>query len=385
MRRHRVKRPAAALLVLFATSAALGQTAMAATPPPFTEFTNLVGRSTWPDTRNARIYETTWSASADSETVVRGRRPAARYFSFAALDGERSELASINDKQIRTGRGGGFEIVVRRSCSGVPNCLAVGAAEPAQLYYRIYLPEGDGCGGVGVPSVAYRPLTQERKAAAPSRRCPPRPRGVDSRLADLAPQAGDVPAGAVGEPPSVLRFDAGSESGTGGTQDNAYVYSFYDITKGNVEVTARAPTYRVQHRRRANRLARSDGSEQVRYWSVCSTAFTRPIDCIRDEEMPLGRRGHFNVIVSPSCPVRGFAACLRSGPNVFEGPVRDLLGDGAWSGFGNAVIARNLLAGRRFANRAGPARCPAGRPSQFCGAYALRIEYLPRPTSGGTE
>jgi hypothetical protein len=130
-------------------------------------------------------------------------------------------------------------------------------------------------------------------------------------------------------------------------------------------IRAKAPTYRKQHSFAANALGRSDGSEQVRYWSLCSVVATRPVDCLRDENVIVDDRGFFDVVIAPACPVAGYRNCLRAGR----------------SDSGNTFY-RNTLPSESFYNEHGPRECPAGHESVFCGDYAPKARYVPRDCAG---
>jgi len=382
---------------LAAYAAALAAVAAGASPAaaqelpgaPFVEFTNLPAVSTFPDSRSTRIYTSTYQAGPGAETVIRGRAPRARYWSFSAQDQSRGELDVLYDEQVALGPGETYELVVRTDCAGRANCLETGTgpatAAPARVNFRLYVPRGDGCGGAGLPAVTVRPLGAARSAlsgtsattgedAAP---CPPRPPGIDARFASAAVPARDVAPGETAAPPAFSRYEVTSTSGAGGTGDNAYVFVSHDLAGGNLLIRARAPTHRDSRARRRR--------EQVRYWSICTFQLSRPVDCRRDEEVALGPQRRFTIIVAPACPVRGYANCLRAG--AIGGPAGPAATTGARTGgpvgqagqVPNTVVVRNLLASPAFANEAGPRVCPRA-PSQFCGAYLPRADYVPRPT-----
>ena len=366
----------------------------AETPGPrFFEFLNLPGESTLGDPFNTTIWRSYGNAPAGSETVVRGKAPLARYWSFAVVSPRRQELSSLNDTQIQTGPDGTYEVVLRQSCAGVPNCLnAPASLAPYTLliFYRIYEPETDICGGVELPKVSYRVIGDTSGPPSPSSQldpvaavgCPPRWQATDEVLRNISGDSDRVAPNEVGSPPALLRA-GGSSAGTGATQDNAYLYFFYDMTQGNVVMRGKAPTYRRQRDDAVNDLGRSDGTEQTRYWSLCSTAFTRPMACLRDEQVRVGADGYFDVIIAPQCPVPGYANCLLSGPSVWDGDVAAFLGKNTQfapvppSGPGIAVY-RNLIAAADFRHPTSPVNCPPSGTVQFCGEYALQVSYVAR-------
>jgi hypothetical protein len=365
----------------------------AETPGPrFFEFLNLPGESTLGDPFNTTIWRSYGNAPAGSETVLRGTFPLARYWSVAVVSTRRTELSSLNDTQIQTNPDGTYEVVVRQSCTGIQNCLTV-PASLAQftvlIFYRLYQPEGDICGGVELPKVSYRAIGDTSGPPTPASAldpvgatgCPPRWQATDDVLRHISGDSDRVRLDEVGSPPAVTR--AGGGAGTAATQDNAYLFFFYDMTKGNVVMSARAPTYRAQRDDPQNDLGRSDGSEQTRYWSLCSTAFTRPMGCLRDEEVHVNADGYFDVVIAPRCPVPGYRNCLISGPSVFEGDVADFLGNNPQfspqpPGAPGIAVYRNLIAAPAFASATSPINCPPDRVAQFCGEYGLQVQYVPR-------
>jgi hypothetical protein len=157
----------------------------------------------------------------------------------------------------------------------------------------------------------------------------------------------------------------------GGTRENGYVSCLYNLRSGNLELVAKAPTYRAQHDVARNGYGVSDGSEQVRYWAICASQGTRPTDCIRDENAHLDANGYFHVVIAPSCPVADHQGwdCLRGGKLSAAG-----------LGAAPLLLYRNTLPSESFGNDAGPKVCPeTTEPSEFCGEYQLRANYVPRP------
>ena len=74
--------------------------------------------------------------------------------------------------------------------------------------------------------------------------------------------------------------------------DNIYEHIAYTTTRGNLVVTAKAPTYQTDSNSKANDLARTaDEHPQVRYWSLCTTLKGRHTgDCLRDEQVSIPAR-----------------------------------------------------------------------------------------------
>lgn len=378
---------------------------------PWTEFTRLPGVSTFPDT-NTQVYQCVYTAGPAHETIITGHAPAARFWSFAILDPARREVDNITDTDVALAPDGSYRIVIKRSCNGEPNCLETSASPapdaPGLLYYRQYVPDAT-YGGVPLPSVTYHSsalggapdlglsqvladqealltspivpggegyealasasglepaVTQAEVGADPQ---PGRFRGTGSEQVDGL-EAQGVPAPII----ETLR-QALSQGGFGGTEDNAYLTMGYDMRKGDVVLRAKAPTYRAQHPGSANVLGRGDRSEQVRYWSLCTTQLTRPVDCIRDEQVRLDPEGFFEVVLAPVCPVQGYRVCLRTG-----------VASAAGAAAVGTLLYRNTLANEAFYNESGPSGCPPG-PSMFCGEHALVARYTARAAPQGAR
>lgn len=396
---------------------AVGDTAGGSPPPPppaptpedgaggcpWTEFTRLPGASAFPDT-NTQVFQCVYSAGPAHETVITGEPPAARFWSFALVDQARREIDNISDDEIQLNADGRYRIVVRTDCRDATNCIETAGGPvptaPGLVYYRLYVPE-EQYGGVGLPEVRYLAPGTTGGAAIPHAELladheyaltdpiapggegyealarhsgfersvdeptaadpqPERFRGTGAAQVDDLEAAG-APAPVVGAARTVL-----GEGGFGGTRDNAYLTVPYDMRQGNVVLRAKAPTYRGSGGSAANDLGRTDRSEQVRFWSLCTTQATRSVDCIRDEQVTLDADGYFDVILSPVCPVSGHLVCLRTGVT---------------SGVGRGTLLyRNTLPEDSFYNDLGPAVCPETAPSMFCGDYALIARYVARPS-----
>ena len=367
---------------------------------PWTEFTRLPGVSTFPD-NNTQVFQCVYAAGPAHETVITGRPPAARFWSFALVDQARREIDNISDDEVVLDDDGSYRIVVRAACADEPNCIetAGGPAPfaPGLVYYRLYVPVGQ-YGGESLPSITYRatgvegapalalaelladheyaltePITPggegfealasasgaERPVAEPTAADPQpeRFRGTGAAQVDALEGAG-APAPVVDAGRTAL-----GEGGFGGTKDNAYLTMAYDMRQGNVVLRAKAPTYRGSGPA-ANDLGRADQSEQVRYWSLCTTQGTRSVDCVRDEQVAVDADGYFTVLLAPTCPADGYSACLRTGIS---------------SGVGRGTLLyRNTLARDDFYNDAGPAVCPESAVTMFCGEYELVARYVSR-------
>ncbi len=91
----------------------------------------------------------------------------------------------------------------------------------------------------------------------------------------------------------------------------------------------------------------------MRYWSLCIVLKGRHTgDCLRDEqvEIPSGTE-NFTAIVSPTCPVVGYANCILSGPQELQ----------------SSISYRNLLPS------------PSFKPDSLSGPYRMTVTYVGRP------
>jgi hypothetical protein len=136
--------------------------------------------------------------------------------------------------------------------------------------------------------------------------------------------------------------------------DNAYEHIALNTTRGNLVVTAKAPTYLTDSFPKANDLARTSAQDpQVRYWSLCIVLKGRHTgDCLRDEQVvvPSGT-DDFTAIVSPTCPVAGSANCILSGPQELQ----------------SSISYRNLLPSSSF------------KSDVLMGPYRMTATYVARP------
>lgn len=392
-----------AVVLPMASGEAQAQPAVQTDDCGWSEFTRLPAFSTFPDT-NTLVYQAPYSASPLHDTVIRGEAPQARYWSFAILDQARREIANLSDDEILVAGDGSYEVRVAFDCEGQGNCLqtkdAPAPVAPERIFYRLYVPDTDDTGGVGLPQLSYEARTGpdvavgvpvEHGTCTDAYLGATEPLVVGSELsealaspsglepavvtpgADPAPQRnqgtgyyqvemlrGTVPDEVVDAVQSVR-----GQGGFGATQDNAYLTFGYNMRQGNVVMTAKAPTYRKQHDTAANANGVDDGTEQVRYWSLCTTQESRPVDCLRDENVVLAGDGSFDVVIAPDCT--GLPNCLRAGKLSTAGQAAV-----------GILLYRNLLASDGFFNPKGPAECPAGE-TMFCGDYALVAHYLARP------
>jgi hypothetical protein len=301
-----------------------------------------------------------------ARTVITGRVPNARYWSFTAYPlAPGGKTAHVHDRDIARAHGR-YTVTVSASCAHVAGtCISTGSGGGAGiLVMRLYVPvdvHGAGTGGVPLPTISYvngagAPISLTAAAGTST---------VTNGLQALRLRRGARPAALTRSyPPAApvptpvrLPTPVGVVTGPRGpyaNPDNVYDHVSYSTTRGDLVVTAQAPTYRSDTFSPVNALARS-GSQpsQVRYWSLCTALKGRHTGaCLRDEQVHLipGSR-RFMVVVAPTCPVAGYDNCIPAGPQPLQ----------------RSLSYRNLLPSSSFAKDA------------FRGPYALRATYVARP------
>lgn len=226
---------------------------------------------------------------------------------------------------------------------------------------RLYVPVdlvGAGTGGVPLPSIGYvgaagTAISQQQatgsdsmeKVLALSRA---KHGALPASLSRPYPLAAPVPVAVTFPPVPVVVGGTGPYA----NPDNDYLKLPLDTTRGNLVISAEAPTYQPDAFAHANSLSRSS-SPQTRYWSLCIEYrgdYTG--SCLRDEQIHLSPGGRkFVVVVAPACPVAGYRNCLLSGPLQLQ----------------RAVLYRNLLPSASFSHQA------------LRGPYKLNAVYVARP------
>jgi hypothetical protein len=315
---------------------------------------------------NSDYYLNGFGTQDGARTVIRGEVPTARYWSYTAYPipagGPVTHVHDSNVAQLD----GHYTVTISASCTGIKGtCLATSGAEPSgMVVLRLYVPvdlDGSGTGGVPLPTVSY--LSQSGSSISLSAAA-----GSDTMqdtldayrkqhgalpetLTHAYPPDAPVPS-PIADPPPVGR----SSKGTGkfNNPDNLYDHVRFTTTRGNLVVSAQAPTYQSDSFPSVNDLGRpASESPQVRYWDLCIVLKGLHTGaCLRDSEVhfPPGSN-RFTLIVSPTCPVAGFANCLVAGPE----PLQVSL---SW---------RYLLPSPDFL------------PQAFRGPYTLTATYVARP------
>ncbi len=313
---------------------------------------------------NSDYYLDGFGTKDGYRTVITGEVPRARYWSLTAYP-PTGPGREVHDTQIATA-GGRYTVVIAASCAGIKQtCIATSGAVPAGVVVlRLYVPvdyNGQGTGGVPLPAISYTSGAGAPASLAQASGT----QQVGSQLAAYRQQRGALPAeltrryppdapvaAAVNNPPpvGVIAHGAGRFS----NPDNAYLHVPFTTARGNLVVSARAPTYQADSFPRANDLARPAARDpQVRYWSLCIVlADLHTGACLRDEQIRFpASSDRFTVIVSPTCPVAGYLNCLTAGPQPLQ----------------VSLAYRLLLPGAAFAAQA------------FRGPYELTATYVKRP------
>lgn len=294
----------------------------------------------YPDT-SADYWMTHFGAVPASRLVIRGRYPAARYFSFHAYDEAQRPVASIADHDIRPDRGAN-PFVDPSSRGGTyivdvvfepppkhpePNTLYAGAMEngarnPAGwVVYRIYIPDDptERTGGVPLPRTTV--VTADGNLEIPLRPCssePPRAGDeLDRRIAEESyPLDGDRHVPGTYDPPVWKRFygtdrefrdwcgdygyqcDQGPKTTSGFLANQQIAYLYTRISRefgGVVVVRLKAPTFPD------TRSGEEPGAPRdVRYWSLCQNndATQRVVACFADQDAVVGPDGYATFVVS---------------------------------------------------------------------------------------
>jgi hypothetical protein len=305
-----------------------------------------------------------YGTARGARTIISGQVPTARYWSLTAYpvpqNGQRQHL---HDSQINQSDGR-YRLTIAQKCTGVTGtCMAMGPTTGGVVVLRLYVPidvSSAGTGGVPLPIIGFVDHAGKEisLAQASDTTAIGQVIGTYRELNGALPAALDqnypppapVPV-AVNSPTPV----GGISYGTGpyANPDNIYEHIAYTTTRGDLVVTAQAPTYQSDANPEANHLARTaDQHPQVRYWSLCTTLKGRHTgDCLRDEQISIPQGSNtFTVIVSPTCPVADYANCLLAGPEPLQ----------------NSLAYRNLLPSASF------------RSVAFTGPYQMTGTYVAR-------
>jgi hypothetical protein len=315
---------------------------------------------------NSDYYLNGFGTKDGARTVISGEVPTARYWSYTTYPiPPGGPVAHVHDSDIAQ-TNGRYSLTISASCTGVKGtCLATTEAEPSgMVVLRLYVPvdlNGAGTGGVPLPTVTYKsnsgaPISLTQAAGTDAME-----KTLDSyrsqhgalpeELTRHYPPATPVPV-PNNDPPPQGRISSGE--GKFNNPDNIYDHVRFSTSRGNLVVSAQAPTYQSDSLPTVNNLSRpASASPQVRYWSLCIVLRDLHTGaCLRDSEIHFSSGfNRFTLIVSPTCPVAGYLNCLVAGPE----PLQVSL---SW---------RYLLPSAAFL------------PTAFRGLYALTASYVARP------
>jgi hypothetical protein len=317
---------------------------------------------------NSDYYLDGFGTKNGARTIITGRVPHARYWSFTAYPpGSSGPVEHVHDTDITRSPRGRYRVTLSADCAGIRGtCLATTTAEPVGIVVlRLYVPidlNGAGTGGVPLPSISYtsargRPLSLTQAAGTPAIArvlawYRAQHGALPSELTKSYPPDAPVPTPVV-DPPPVGRISQGV--GRFNNPDNIYEHIRFTTTRGNLVASAQAPTYQADSLPSTNNLGRPAAtSPQVRYWSLCIVLTDLHTGaCLRDAQVRFAPGStRFTVIVSPTCPVAGYRNCLVAGPQPLQ----------------VSLAYRYLLPSKAFT------------PNVFKGPYRLTATYVGRPS-----
>ena len=195
-----------------------------------------------------------YGTADDARTVISGPVPTARYWSFTAYPvPQNSQRQHLHDTQIAQSNGR-YTLTIAQHCDGVSGtCLSMGATDGGILVMRLYVPtdiNGAGTGGVPLPTIGYldksgQPITLDQATGNPA---------IAQVITGYRNQNGALPPALTQTypPPAPVPVPVTSPTPVGGitygtgpyaNPDNIYEHIAYTTTRGNLVVTAKAPTY----------------------------------------------------------------------------------------------------------------------------------------------
>jgi hypothetical protein len=358
------------------------------------------GAPTNPDTINVAYPDldaTYWShqfvPASGEMLVIKGRYPAARYFSFHVYSSNQLTLDSVYDAQISPDPGSANPFAGAPAAGAAdsytedvqfgpapaqraPNTLYTGdipqgvQTPTATLMYRVYVPSDptDPAGGP-MPQITL----ETTSGSVIDSYDPCANSGVDTGgQVNQAIAGSDYPSGAptppiqgATNPPTWSRAFGNAYVGLDGNSQNAYLTATISRQFGNlVVIHGEAPTFPDT---RAGVPAYTPS--QVRYWSFCENSnSTRVISCAADYHVALAG-GYYTYVISDPA----------------DRPANATAADGVtwlpWGGvFPNGVlIYRNMLPSAGFANAVQDIS-PTASPAAIMGAYFPQTAYCTKAT-----
>jgi hypothetical protein len=282
---------------------------------------------------NSDYYLNGFGTKDGARTVISGEVPTARYWSYTAYSiPTGGHVAHVYDSHIAQSNGR-YTVTISASCTGIKGtCLATSGAGPSgMVVLRLYVPVdlGEaGTGGVPLPTIKYEnsagaPISLNQAAGSATMQktlnsYATKHGALPEELTRSYPQDAPIPMPVV-DPPPRGRISTGT--GQFNNPDNIYDHVRFTTTRGNLVVSAQAPTYQEDSSTSVNSLGRpASKSPQVRYWSLCVVLKDLHTgDCLRDSEVhfPAGS-SQLTLVVSPTCPVSGYLNCLVAGPEPLQ-------------------------------------------------------------------
>jgi len=342
----------------------------------------------YPDTA-ATYWATSYVLAPGESLQLRGRYPDARYASLITYGPNGDAIGVLTDQDIQPDpggtnpfRGGGpaggaYTATVRGDGQKAPNTVTAAAPSSTQpvstapfstatgtsaapdragrstmvgtgtagaigvvsgtILYRVYLSHtaGDPTGGAGLPAIEVVHADGSTTNVATCANPGANPAAL--AIIDANGPATNTPAPAQ---PVFIRPKAGSAN-LYPNPDNVYVVTILHHTPGKVVVVrGRAPTFP-----NTAKGAKVTGTEQVRYWSLCTDAYAKPYPvsfCVADQDVVIGADGLYTFVVS----------------TVADRPANATAANGVtWLDWGdttvdNLLLMRHMLAAKDFTESA---------------------------------
>lgn len=318
----------------------------------------------YPDTA-ATYWATRYRLAEGQHLEVAGDLPTARYASFISYRADGAALDTISDRDLtvtgganpfagESGGPGRFRATITTDPAAQDDPAAAHTEADGSVIYRVYLPRpaSDRTGGAGLPTVTLVDADGTRTAVPTCAK----PGATDDALKVVETKGPptDRPAPST---PIFLRPD-NTGSGLFPNPDNVYVATILHHTPGKIVVVhGKAPTFPD--------TGAGDpitGTEQVRYWSICSNEYRKPYpvsSCLADEAIPLDDQGRYTIVVATPEDRPAHA---------------DAAHDAAWLRWGSTdhdvlLLVRNMLADPDFAESA-TRLAPGALAVSSMGAYA---------------
>jgi hypothetical protein len=337
-----------------------------------------------PDT-SANYWSYSYTATPDTELIIKGEYPHARYFSFVVYQEDSAPIGSIYDAQIQPDPGSGNPFVgpvatnipenytltvlfAAAPATPAPNTLYAGQSNVegtpnpgGSILLRTYVPQDESTspqGSVPFPTVTWETTsgTVLSAGAACARTA------VETNVIAQELNSQSFPVEEPGS--SAVTWGRTASTGVGfPNPQNAYLTATISREDGDlVVVHALAPTFP-----NTSKGVPAYTPSQLRYWSICvNNQTTQVISCTPDYQVPLVHGYYTYVISDPS--VRPSNANTKHGV--------------AWLPWGSTdaesvIFLRNMLPASTFSQAAQNVSSASGSPSpqQVMGAYYPEAVY----------